>query len=417
MQIARILLVAEFLVAFTTRAAQVAWQAETPDGLLQVYDDDAYTLFAKNATGGVDAWLTSGPTAMHIGGQWYSTSVPGCSLGGCTTFADTDCRNVDLYYFNTTSPDACCTNCSVTPACGAWTFTGETVSDADVAADAPPAWANRCYVKAGCDYQSYGGHISGLPQSASPIPLIRTDAGPDGTGGYEIRYDAGTNVTVVTSFRVNATTNMFVFTQSFPLGATGVAIAVPVNVTSSGGRSEFASSTTPATQFPVFVPGNSSAEAALGFVSWRGRFFSAFGAGSGGAAAGLGAASGAEGGPIALFDGGGRQRVAILSVLRNFKSTMLGRPQNGRADAAAAGVSGYVTSLPENYIVETGVFIGSRGITDTVSPPAANTTVVASIACMHESCNLYRPCCILFHIDADARVGKYSHWRRVFRKD
>jgi len=205
--------------------------------------------------------------------------------------------------------------------------------------------------------------------NSAPLLLTRLGAGPsaDGSGGYEIRYSANGSTPVTVSFALNASTGAFVFTQRFPLGASGVATQTPTNASAgaAGALGEFASSTTPATQFPAFAQAAGSPSAAsLGFVSWAGRFFQSTGQPGGGAGAALAAgAAGAEGGPILLYEGDGRGRAAVLSPYDNFKSTMLGKLQSGGA-GAAAGVSGYVASLPANFSTSTVVIFGGAGITD-----------------------------------------------------
>ena len=365
----RLLLAAAAAAATAAASAPVVWHAASSAGVLVVYADDSYALFA--AADAAEAWLVSGPTSVHVNGAWFSTAAaapapaPNCSA----PLHDIDCRNSDLYYFNTTSIADCCENCSATPACGAWTFTGVTEQRA---ADPPPSWANRCYIKAGCDHQGYSGHTSGIAPSAAPQPLTRVGAGPsgDGSGGYEITYDAN-GTSIVTTFALNKSSDAFVFSQRFPQGAAGgVNILTPVNSTSvggSGGLREFASSGSPATQFPVFLEApNSTIAAGLGYVSWAGRFFYSMGASSGGANAAFGdAAVGAEGGPVVLFAGGAAGAAGaalVLSPLDNFKSSMLGRPFAGAG--AAAGVSGYVTSLPANFSTSTVALFGAAGVTD-----------------------------------------------------
>jgi len=361
-------------------SAALAWRAAAPTGAaLEVYADDSYALFAPNG----DQWLASAPTAVHSAGAWYSAAASSAAAvaeaaaaagANCSRLPDVDCRGNDLFYFNSTDPDACCANCSGTAACGAWTWTGVTAASASASSSpAPPSWANRCYIKAACDRQGYAGHVSGELPPAPPLPLSRIGAGPsdDGSGGYEVRYSANGTL-LVTAFSLENATGAFVFAQRFPRGASGVAVLTPSN--SSAGSvgdaagdcvGEFASSTTPATQFPVFVPGSASSE--LGHLSWGGRFFGSFGSGGGGAAAALGAAGGAEGGPLVLFAAGARGAAAVISPLENFKSAILGAAQFAPAGAsAAAGVSGYVTALPANFSASTVVLFGAAGVTDTV---------------------------------------------------
>jgi hypothetical protein len=153
-------------------------------------------------------------------------------------------------------------------------------------------------------------HCNGAWYSSAPgggsSQLTRLGAGAGANGGYEVRYLAGGATNVSVSFALDASTGAFVFTQRFPGGASGVATQTPSNASAAAARlGEFASSTTPATQFPAFLeaPGSPSA-ASLGFLSWAGRFFQTIGQPGGGAGAALTqAATGAEGGPIVLFEG------------------------------------------------------------------------------------------------------------------
>jgi hypothetical protein len=103
-----------------------------------------------------------------------------CMCGGAvsTMAAQVDCRGSDLFYFSATDPSACCANCSGTPACGAWTFTGETAE-----AEAPsvhghaPPWADRCYIKSDCRGRAaYAGHTSGTPPPPPASSLARIGA-------------------------------------------------------------------------------------------------------------------------------------------------------------------------------------------------------------------------------------------------
>ena len=274
--------------------AAVAWRAAAAGGAaLEVYADDSYALLAPGGA----PWLASAPTAVHVGGAWFSS-----------------------------------------------------------------ASAN------------WSGSVR------APLPLVRLGAGASADGGYEIRYSANSTTPVTTSFALDAATGAFVFTQSFPLGATGVATLAPVNSSAGAGAGadafagagalgEFASSTTPATQFPAFAQAAGADAAGLGFVSWAGRFFSSLGAGFGGAAAAFDAAAGgAEGGPIVLFAGGSGAAgdALVLSPLDNFKGTMLGRAASGAAGHAAAGVSGYASSLPANFSTSTVALFGAAGVTDAV---------------------------------------------------
>ena len=270
--------------AATAPGAVVAWRAAAAGGAaLEVYADDSYALLAPGGA----PWLASAPTAVHVGGAWFSS-----------------------------------------------------------------ASAN------------WSGSVR------APLPLVRLGAGASADGGYEIRYSANGTTPVTTSFALDAATGAFVFTQSFPLGATGVATLVPLNSSAGAGAlGEFASSTTPATQFPAFAQAAGADAAGLGFVSWAGRFFSSLGAGSGGAASAFDAAAGgAEGGPIVLFAGGSGAAgdALVLSPLDNFKGTMLGRAASGAAGQAAAGVSGYASSLPANFSTSTVALFGAAGVTDAV---------------------------------------------------
>ena len=339
----------------------MAWRAAAAGGAaLEVYADDSYALLAPGGA----PWLASGPTAVHVGGAWFSTAAPPAQPRSLVYSAGFLAAGGDL---RVAAP-------------GALTLA------------AAQAW---CTANASCAGLTYAGGAGAIPPNSSvyfkeamsagvtpnagwsayvlaPLPLTRLGASPSGDGsGYEIRYSANGSTPFTASFALNSSSGAFVFTQRFPLGAAGVATETPENASSLG---EFASSTTPATQFPVFVEAPGSPDAAgLGFVSWAGRFFQALGAGSGGAAAAFtAAAGGAEGGPIVLFAGGSGAAGAalVLSPLDNFKSAMLGRAfvangsAPGAAGAAAAGVSGYVASLPANFSTSTIALFGAAGVTD-----------------------------------------------------
>jgi hypothetical protein len=346
------------LAAFTglgASARSTVWSATSGAGTLQVFDDDSYTLLL-----GSDVWLESGPTSVHVSGVWFSTASAACgSALQCRDFADTDCHGNDLFFFNSTSPEDCCANCSATPGCGAWTYTGTTRN--------VPPWAQRCYIKSSCDgRQAYVGHTSGLPAGSggAPLPLTRMSAGRVGDG-WGITYAAASPNFPSVSFSVTFSVENggFIFEQLWPQGAPGVNITVPVN--STNGLTEFDSSAEPATQFPVFVEAaNSSVSSSLGYLSWAGRFFPTLTAMRGGAAAAFSAvAQGAESGPIVLFDG--PVNALVMSANANFKSHMIGQSSIAPR-AAAAGISGYVTSLPPGFATSTVVGAGSAGITDAI---------------------------------------------------
>jgi hypothetical protein len=115
------------------------------------------------------------PAAFHLQGTWWVVPSGSAAAPTCATLPDVDCRNTDLYYFNASDPQACCDNCTATPSCRAWTYTGLDAAGAGPGA-APPPWALRCYIKAGCTPQPYTGHVSGY---VAPVtqPLTRVGAG------------------------------------------------------------------------------------------------------------------------------------------------------------------------------------------------------------------------------------------------
>jgi len=359
MAASRLITAAYLCYAVSAAPAAVAWRAAAANGAaLEVYSDDTYALLAPGGA----AWLASAPTAVHIGGAWFAAAAPPAPsllYAGGFLAAGGDVRVAAPGSISLALAQAWCLANS---SCAGLTYEG---GEGEV----PPS--SNIYFKATVS--------SGVTPSSNwssyiraPLPLTRLGAGPsnDGSGGYEIRYSANGSTPLVTSFALNATSGAFVFTQRFPLGATGVATQTPVNST-SGARAaapgEFASSTLPATQFPVFAQAAGVDAADLGFVSWSGRFFSSLGAGGGGAAAAFTAAAvGAEGGPIVLFAGGSGAAgdALVLSALDNFKSTMLGSAASGANGQAAAGVSGYVASLPVNFSTSTIALFGAAGVTD-----------------------------------------------------
>ena len=355
-------------LTFTSVAAlpSLVWQGGSGPSLLSVFSDDTYSYSLLNST-----LLTSGTSSFYINGQWWLTSPP--SPGGACSrnLTDTDCHGNDLYYFNTTSVAECCANCSATPSCGAYTFTGETAQQPASAAGSPPYWANRCYIKSSCaGAQSYPGHTSGTqPPAASS--LTRLGAGPlSGTHptlgsytGWELRYTAGgASATPLTlSFLYYAASGLLLFNTTLPTGAGGMSLLTPGG---NGGGGEFSASQQPSTQFPAFA-----VAPAVSYVGWQGRFFGSV-AGAWGAGASTG---GAEGGPLVLYptpssnhSAGAPIPAAVLAPFNHFKSNMLGAPVGGLPQPASlvAGLNSYVTAVPPGYMLSTSLTASEQGITD-----------------------------------------------------
>ncbi len=326
---------------------------------LNVYADDTY---AVSVTGTSFPFLTSGPTALHLNGTWYvAAGAAPPPAPTCANLTDVDCHGNDLYFFNTTSVAACCANCSGAPACGAWTYTGDTLQRG---ARGDPSWAHRCYIKASCAGRSgYAGHTSG-EKGAGGRPLARLGSGPLRGAhptlgvytGWEVRYAAG-STPVTTAFLAFAGPALLLFNTSFPAGVRGgLALLAPGG---GGGGGEFGASEQPSTQFPVFAPASG-----LRFASWGGRFF---GASSG--AWGAGAAAGAMGGPVALFPpqaAPGAFPALVVAPFSAFKANMLGTPLAGQAPPAtlAGGLNGYVDALPAGFALSTSVSGSAAGATD-----------------------------------------------------
>jgi hypothetical protein len=399
----------------------VVWQALTADGNgVQVFDDDSYYVLMGGA-----AWLSNGTTSVHLNGTWYAAGeeAPSNSTGACLELQNVDCHGNDLYSFPSTDPSACCANCSLTPSCGAWTYTGTTEpappvragsGDGDAQAGALPPWAYTCYIKSNCDgKETYGGHTSGLPPGDSPAALQRLSAGAvngssPGIGawsGWAIEYLAGA-VRFTTTFQYYPAAQLFVLEQSFPDGASALNVtAYPsLNSTSSacisagpgvgavdgstgrlraagstssnGELGEFCASTAPSTAFPALVPGpGAPADSSIGYATWAGRF-----AGTnlgGGLSNALGAAQGATGGPLVIFEtvpgtipsGGSVSRAGntvVISSFNNHKVNILGASllPDTPAGALAVGIAGTVTQVPAGYASATALFFSAAGVND-----------------------------------------------------
>jgi hypothetical protein len=351
------------LAAFLAAAASSAAHAAPPTpvfaaGGLTVFDDDSYA-FALNGT----QILASAPAAFHIGGEWFTAAAPAPPPAStCTNISDVDCSGADLYFFPTQSVAACCANCSATPGCGAWTYTGETAPAAAAAPGAaPPYWAHRCYIKSSCaGRHSYVGHVSGIAASAPGRALSRLGAAPTSGAhaslgaytGWEVRYAANATP-VTTAFLYFPDANVLLFNTSFPAGAAGLALLAPGAPGPSAGG-EFSASMQPSTQFPVFA---AAAGSELGYLTWAGRFFGE----SAGAFPGS-AAQGAEGGPIALFPAraGAPPAAAVLAPFNLAKSNMFGAPLAGAA--VAAGLNGYVAAVPAGFSLATSLTASLGGV-------------------------------------------------------
>jgi hypothetical protein len=381
-----LLLITYLLQFFSSGQAQSAvWSATTElgDGIV-VYSDGTFNISLQKTV-----WLQSGITAgVHIGGTWY---VAGANTTvaplGCATLNNTDCRGSDLYYFNATGPDECCANCSATPTCGAWTWTGITRTDEKSAP--PPPWADRCYIKSDCSGRTnYDGHISSIapaPQGTlklvSQAPADGADARLGPFSGYEFNYVAAdpASTRLTTGFRYFTNAQLFTFYQRFPSGANRLNLSVLTNGTcesgfrsrqgqSSGFGSEFCSSQQPSSLFPTFTLASTAPDSSGAYLTWAGRFSPAsYGAGLG---AGLADTAGSEGGPLVLFtytsDRTAATHSLVLSTFDNFKSNILGRPgPNGIAPAGAAfGIGGYVTSVPAGYMTSAALYFSAAGPTD-----------------------------------------------------
>jgi hypothetical protein len=185
-----------------------------------------------------------------------------------------------------------------------------------------------------------------------------------------------------TAFRFYPATPLLLFEQRFPHGVANTNLTVPVNSTSSpagaaatarleGGAltaGEFAASLSPCTQFPTLVAVNGShAAAAAGYLTWVGRFAGPVFAPSGGASAAFRALGGAEGGPVVLFSPPPTNSSAagpsvVWTPAGNFKGSMLGPAVVGAAGSGAAGLNGYVTSIPADFSVLSALYFTHGGV-------------------------------------------------------
>jgi hypothetical protein len=412
-----------------------------------VFADDSYAVLVNGTAwlSSLPTSLHLNGTWWAAAGAPNATTVSG-GAGTCPVEQDVDCHGDDLFDFNATGPDDCCANCSATAGCGAWTWTGQTEgaspsssspsSSSSSPSSAPPPWANRCYIKADCSGKmSYQGHVSGLPASAWPSPLTRLGAeAVNGTDqalgpftGWRVRYaatdPAATQMWVTVKFFAAVpqppplhawsavpapapAPSFFVFEQLFPSGAVSLAnepvqngtnspcmgrrrrLTTPLapaseedSAASNPGLGEFCSSMQPSTVFPAFA-GAPTSPADGGFLTWTGRFFYPS-TSAGGPAAGLGAAGGAEGGPLVLFanDGvasaGGVRRpghALVLSAFNDFKANIAGPAGPAAAGAtgpsAGFGVSGYASDLAPGHTISTVLSFSasapSGGVTEAV---------------------------------------------------
>ena len=336
--------------------APPAWSATAGPATLNVFADDSYNVLANGTI-----FLTSGPAAFHVGGTWWVSAGTPPPASTCSNLTDIDCHGGDLYFFNTTSVASCCANCTGTPSCGAWTYTGDTLR---TGAGGDPSWAHRCYIKSSCAGRAtYAGHTSGEKPSGTNV-LTRLGAGPVSGAhptlglytGWEVRYSAS-STPITTTFLYFSAPAMFIFNTTFPAGvAGGMALLSPGG---GGGGGEFDASEQPSTQFPVFdAPW-------LRYLSWGGRFFGEYAGGWG-----LGATGGAMGGPVALFPpprpAPGTFPTLILSPFNNFKSNLFGTPLAGLSPTAtlAAGLNGYVDALPPGFTLSTSLSGSAVGLTD-----------------------------------------------------
>jgi hypothetical protein len=364
------LLVALLCVSAAAAAAPptLVWSGAAPAVALSVFSDDSYAI----SLGGLPAFV-SGVTSVRVNSTWYVSvgggpAPPPPPPASCAAnLTDTDCRGNDLFYFNTTSVAQCCANCSGTPGCGAWTYTGETLG---ARARAPPSWAHRCYIKSACAASHYAGHTSGTQAGGggggATLPLTRLGAGPlagqhatlGAYSGWEVRYAAGATPVATAFLYFPAGQGLFLFNTTFAEGAEGVSALTPGG---AGGGGEFAASQQPTTQFPVLAP--AAAAAPLGAVTWQGRFF---------AEAGAGSLGGAEGGPLAYYRAGGNGSAPaptlVLAPYALFKSTHAGAPLAGQAlpGALALGLNAYVPALPPGFALSVSLTGSLAGVTDAV---------------------------------------------------
>jgi hypothetical protein len=350
----------------------LVWSGAAPAVTLSVYSDDTYSIALNGTT-----LFVSAPTAIHVNSTWFtSLAAPPAPPGPSACAANltnTDCRGNDLFYFNTTSVQECCANCSATPACGAWTYTGET----EALGAAPPYWAQRCYIKSSCAPSAYSGHTSGTQQAGGgATPLARLGAGPlagqhatlGAYTGWEVRYAAGGTPLTTAFLFFPAGQGLFLFNLTLPAGAAGMSLLTPGG---GGGGGEFDSSLQPTTQFPALAlaPGLG---APPGHVSWAGRFFSETSGAWGG---GSSDAQGAEGGPLAFFDASSSSSSSpqpptlVLAPFAHFKGVHAGGGAAGTGAPPATlalGLNSYVPALPPGFTVSVSLSGSLGGVTDAV---------------------------------------------------
>ena len=221
--------------------------------------------------------------------------------------------------------------------------------------------------------QFYGAAAGMLPLSRLNGRSINGNVASYGFWtGYKIDYSTTSSPAINFSitFRCFTRTASFVeFVMTFPTGAAGLNLSIPVNTTSTEQVGEFASSQYPSAMFPVFTQAPDSPLASTaGYLTWSGRFFPAQHSANGGAAAALESFSGAEGGPLVVFSGTAAARAPRSTLVwaphaTNFKSTILGKVA-GHSGWGAFGLNGYVTDVPAGYSLSSAMFFSADGITD-----------------------------------------------------
>jgi len=212
----------------------------------------------------------------------------------------------------------------------------------------------------------YGGHTSGIKPSTTNT-LERVSAGAVSGAhptlgaftGWEIQYSTGgaSPTPITTTFLYYPTPQVFLFNTTFPGGVSGgMSLLTPGG---GGGGGEFSASQQPSSQFPVF-----SVTPAARFLTWGGRFFGEVSGSWGG-----GNTGGAEGGPIVLYlpQSSSTPFPAIALAPFNYaKSNMFGPPLQGQnlPGTLAAGLNGYVSTLPIGFSLSTSLVASEAGIND-----------------------------------------------------
>lgn len=368
-------------------AAQVFTRATSSGLALNVYSDASYSVSVNNTP-----WLSNSTVGFSYNNEFWGTQQSATPANTCEVLANTDCRGSDLYNFSATDPSMCCTNCTGTAACGAWTYTGTTM---DVGGALPP-WAYHCYIKSSCSgQQSYSGHTSGTLRKTTQRALQSTGMGPingsDTDFGPWIGFQASWStvstqpvIPFVTLWKLYTLYDFLAFTQVFPQGVPEGSMNIsamvnstngPCTGTSLSGRDavpplgEFCASGVPSSQFPSFAATQELTQVQGGYVTWSGRFFSSQN-GYSAPALGLAATSGVQGGPIVLFAANAstsRMQSLVLAPLDHFKTNIFGPDTYSTSTtgpALAAGVSGYVTGVPAGFSTSVGLYLSQEGITD-----------------------------------------------------